>query len=184
MVCKQISQPKKIKLFPSLLQWLIFSHLIVKKKYSLFRKCDGSSSDSSHVSCLLHLQLPALYSPDPPHHLDLLYRQNSIQGKIKTEWWLSMFYLEIINGDQDFLCDCSDCFLGFTGSGNGTFNLCLGVCLFVCLFVCPIIIQKPLDRFASYFDWVTQESHGNVLSLVLRFWVEGVDFNFENIVSR
>jgi len=38
-----------------------------------------------------------------------------------------------------------------------------------CLFVSPIITQVPLDRFASNFNWETQQSHGNVLSLVLTF---------------
>ena len=32
-----------------------------------------------------------------------------------------------------------------------------------------IITQKPLDRFASNFDWGTRETHRNVLNLVLRF---------------
>ena len=30
------------------------------------------------------------------------------------------------------------------------------VVISVCLFVCPIITQKPLDRFASSFDWGTR----------------------------
>ena len=58
------------------------------------------------------------------------------------------------------------------------------VVISVCLFVCPIITQKPLDRFAQNFDWETQETNGNVLSLVLRFLVEWVDFNSENLLSR
>ena len=28
----------------------------------------------------------------------------------------------------------------------------------VLISVCPIITKEPLDRFASYFDWVTGES--------------------------
>ena len=43
------------------------------------------------------------------------------------------------------------------------------VVISVCLFVCLIKAQEPLDRFASNFDWGTRETHGNVLSLVLRF---------------
>ena len=39
----------------------------------------------------------------------------------------------------------------------------------VCLFIFPIITKEPLDRFVSYFDWGTRETHGNILSLVLRF---------------
>ena len=54
------------------------------------------------------------------------------------------------------------------------------VVISVCLFVCSIITQEPLNRFASNFDWVTWESHRNVLSLVLRFYVELVDFYREN----
>ena len=42
----------------------------------------------------------------------------------------------------------------------------ISVFLFACLFVCPIITQKPLDRFASNFDWGTRKTHGNVLNLV------------------
>jgi len=58
------------------------------------------------------------------------------------------------------------------------------VLISVYLFVFPIITQKPLDRFASNFDWGTRESHENVLSLVLRFEVDWVDFNSVNLVSR
>ena len=54
-------------------------------------------------------------------------------------------------------------------------NLYLSVCLFVFL----IIIHKPLDWFASNFDWGTRENHGNVLSMVLRFWIEWVHFSME-----
>ena len=52
------------------------------------------------------------------------------------------------------------------------------------MFVFPIIIQEPLDQIASNFDWRTQWKHGNVLSLVLTFKIEWVDFYRENIVSR
>ena len=41
-------------------------------------------------------------------------------------------------------------------------NLCLLVC-------CQIITYEQLYRFASNFDGATQDDHGNVLSLVLRF---------------
>ena len=40
--------------------------------------------------------------------------------------------------------------------------------LSVYLFVCPIITQEPLVRFAFNFNWRTRETHGNILSLVLR----------------
>ena len=83
VVMQPIFPTKESNIIPKLTSMrLIFSHLILKKKYSLFWKCDGAPSDSSHVSCLLHLQLPALRPSDPPHHLDLLYRQDSIQGQI------------------------------------------------------------------------------------------------------
>ena len=39
----------------------------------------------------------------------------------------------------------------------------------VVIFVCLIITQEPLDRFAPGFDWGTRKTHGNILSLVLRF---------------
>ena len=52
------------------------------------------------------------------------------------------------------------------------------------LFVCPIITLEPLGQFASNFDLITREIHGNVLSLVLRFQVEWVDLNSENLVSQ
>ena len=42
----------------------------------------------------------------------------------------------------------------------------------VCLFFCPITTQRPLDRFASNFDWEAR----NVLSLVLMFLVKNIDF--------
>ena len=35
------------------------------------------------------------------------------------------------------------------------------------MFGCPIITQEPRDIFASNFDWVSWETHANVLSLVL-----------------
>ena len=35
----------------------------------------------------------------------------------------------------------------------------------------------------SNFDWGTRETNGNVLSLVLRFIVELVDFNTENLIK-
>ena len=38
------------------------------------------SADSSDVPGLLHLQLSALRPADPPHYLDLLHRQDSLQG--------------------------------------------------------------------------------------------------------
>ena len=41
----------------------------------------------------------------------------------------------------------------------------------VCLFVCPIMNQEPRVRFASNFDWATRETHGNVPSVVLRFYL-------------
>ena len=45
------------------------------------------------------------------------------------------------------------------------------------IFVCfPIIIQEPLDQFASNFDRGTQWKHENVHSLVLIFQIEKVDF--------
>ena len=37
------------------------------------------------------------------------------------------------------------------------------------IYVCPIKTQKPLVRFLSNFDGGYKKSHGNVLSLVLRF---------------
>ena len=43
------------------------------------------------------------------------------------------------------------------------------VIISVCLFVCPYIMQEPLDRNASNFDWGPRENHENFLSLVLRF---------------
>ena len=43
------------------------------------------------------------------------------------------------------------------------------VVISVSLFVCPIITQEPPDRFASNYDWGTRETHGNALSVVLRF---------------
>ena len=45
----------------------------------------------------------------------------------------------------------------------------ISVCLSASLFVFPIITQGPLNRFASNFDWGTRETHGNIISLVLRF---------------
>ena len=59
-------------------------------------------------------------------------------------------------------------------------NLCLGVCLFVCL----IITLESLNQFALNFDWRTLENHRNVLSSVLRFYDECVDFNSKNSFSR
>ena len=37
------------------------------------------------------------------------------------------------------------------------------------LFTYQIITQEPMDQFASKFYWGTRETHGNVLSLILRF---------------
>ena len=54
-----------------------------------------------------------------------------------------------------------------------SWNICLSVCLF---FVSPIITQEPFDRLASIFYWETSENHGNVLSFVLRFKIEWVNF--------
>ena len=54
----------------------------------------------------------------------------------------------------------------------------------VCLFVCPIITQEPLNRFVSNFDRGNWETHANVLSLVLRFLVEWIDFNKERVNYR
>ena len=51
---------------------------------------------------------------------------------------------------------------------GGTFYIYKVVISF-CLFVCPIITQGLLGHFTSNFDWGTRETHGNVLSLVLRF---------------
>ena len=38
-----------------------------------------------------------------------------------------------------------------------------------------------MDRFASNLDWGIGETNGNVLSLVLRFEVNWVDLNSENL---
>ena len=54
----------------------------------------------------------------------------------------------------------------------------------LCLIVGLIITQEPLDRFPFNFDWGTQVTHWNVLSLVLGFGIEKVNFNSENLVSR
>ena len=62
------------------------------------------------------------------------------------------------------------------------YKVVVSVCLSVCLFVCPIITQEPLERFASNFDCGAWESHGNVLSLVLRFLIAWVDFYKAKIV--
>ena len=60
----------------------------------------------------------------------------------------------------------------FTSSQFDSLNTSIYIkfyAMFVCLFVCPLIAQKPHHRFASSFNWGTQESHENILSLVLRF---------------
>jgi len=44
--------------------------------------------------------------------------------------------------------------------------------------------QEPLDRFASNFDWGPWDNHGKVLSLVLRFFVEWIDYYSEKLVPR
>ena len=41
-----------------------------------------------------------------------------------------------------------------------------------------------LNRFASNFDWETRETHENILSIAFRFYIEWVDCNSENLVSR
>ena len=58
------------------------------------------------------------------------------------------------------------------------------VCLSFCLFIFPIITQEPVARFASNFDWGTRETHGNVRSLVLRFYIKWIDLCNESLVSR
>ena len=43
------------------------------------------------------------------------------------------------------------------------------VVISVWVFVCTIITQEHVDRFVPNFDLGTRETHGNILSLVLRF---------------
>ena len=62
----------------------------------------------------------------------------------------------------------------WTARGNWRYISYTGVYLYtnkivISLFLCPIITQEPLDRFDWNFDWVNRETHGDVLSLVLRF---------------
>ena len=46
----------------------------------------------------------------------------------------------------------------------------------VCLFGCSVITQEPVNWLPNNFDLGSRENRGNVLSLVLRFYVECVDF--------
>ena len=81
-------------------------------------------------------------------------------------WWQLKDFVMMYRGKKQYKSLLSDY------SGNEQNFLISAFSIYnynVVISVCPIITQKSLYRFASNFDWGPRETHGNVLSLVLRF---------------